>query len=92
MTNGLLILAQMIGFSGAGFLIYSAMLLLKIARVLDLRNGKKATVRLWRFHLHALTVKVDAKASLLLLLMSRISPHPLASRVSEVKEYVEYRQ
>ena len=76
----------MIGFSDAGFLTCSAKLLQESTHrnlVLDLQTGRRGTLRLWRFHLHALTVKVHAKASLLLLLMSRISPHPLASRVSE---------
>ena len=78
MTKGQFPLLQLIGFLDAVFLFCSA------ARVLewpsqflaqDWQTERKATSRLWRFRLHALLVKIHAKASLLLV-MSRISPPP----------------
>ena len=56
MTNGWLILAQMIGFSDAGFLTCSAQLVRGRTHrdlVLGLQTGRRVKLRLGRFHLHA---------------------------------------
>lgn len=78
MTKGRFPLLQLIGFFDAVYLFCSAACVPEWrSRFLaqDWQTGRKATSRLWRFHLHALLEKVHAKASL--LVMSRISPLPL---------------